>query len=703
MSNSQDQRVKVFISYSHDSEIHRRKVLNLANRLRNEGIDAQLDQYLEHAPPAEGWSAWMVDEVEAATFVLVICTPKYYQRFRRKGAPTAGRGVAWEGAIIYQTIYDSFTRNTKFVPIGFKPQHDLREHTPMPLRATNFYNVSNDDEYKKLYRHLTGQPENPAPPLGLLVSMPSGGATSPASPSGAVSDHGGQAEAAAPTSPASTGGGPAGDPAPPPPEPDGLPARAMPYDDLWIELVEGVSLQWVALDGPEIATVPGAARPKPVDLRDLVEGPGPTGSQLCERLFAGAWATYLEHLRALCARQGRGLRVGVSVVSDTAAALPWEALFDSSGEPGPTHPPRWVVVRSPPGRAFAESALGPPEAPVRILVAATDAGEEEATIRHCLRAPMQDGRADIDVAPAGSWGAFQHHARAASPQWLHLALQGDARGVFFAAQAPAPIGWAELQAFLGTLAELRVVVLNLLPAPGAPQGGRALVRLRAERPLWAVVATRAPVDLAAAHWYSRLLYTALSAGHSLAFAVGLGRFGVAHCGVDTIAQTWSTFMTEQTRDVIPFPPLTVPPRWAAHAQPRPEQVVALLHQAIEASRKLQPLRVALDNPTPMRLRNLTIADPFESLLEQTKRLECRQKLTGWRDRTIDLTHQARTAMRSCSQAIEQLQRPSVDEPDRMEALKIGKASILRIEKINTQLVERIEYLLSQLWSESNDG
>ena len=47
---------KVFISYSHDSEAHEDRVLDLANRLREDGIDAEIDQY-ETSPP-EGWPAW---------------------------------------------------------------------------------------------------------------------------------------------------------------------------------------------------------------------------------------------------------------------------------------------------------------------------------------------------------------------------------------------------------------------------------------------------------------------------------------------------------------------------------------------------------------------------------------------------------------------------------------------------------------------
>ena len=41
---------KVFISYSHDSPEHAQHVLELAERLRSDGVDAQLDQYVAGTP-----------------------------------------------------------------------------------------------------------------------------------------------------------------------------------------------------------------------------------------------------------------------------------------------------------------------------------------------------------------------------------------------------------------------------------------------------------------------------------------------------------------------------------------------------------------------------------------------------------------------------------------------------------------------------
>ncbi len=55
---------KVMISYSHDSDLHKERVLTLANRLCKEGIDCHLDQY-ETSPPM-GWPRWMDEQIEEA-------------------------------------------------------------------------------------------------------------------------------------------------------------------------------------------------------------------------------------------------------------------------------------------------------------------------------------------------------------------------------------------------------------------------------------------------------------------------------------------------------------------------------------------------------------------------------------------------------------------------------------------------------------
>lgn len=157
--------ISVFISYSHDSDDHRRRVLGLSERLRSDGIDTCLDQYV-NGTPREGWPRWMMNQVDDAEFVLVVCTPTYYRRFRGREVEGVGRGADWEGAIITQQIYDSRSTGTKFIPVIFDPCDTVC--VPDPLRGRTCYTVSSEAQYHALYDVLLGQAAVPPAPLGPL-------------------------------------------------------------------------------------------------------------------------------------------------------------------------------------------------------------------------------------------------------------------------------------------------------------------------------------------------------------------------------------------------------------------------------------------------------------------------------------------------------------------------------------------------------
>jgi hypothetical protein len=159
---------KVFISYSHDSQRHKDFVLELANRLRSGGVDANIDQYEES--PAEGWQRWMLKQIEASTFVLVVCTEQYYRRFCGHEEIGTGRGVTWEGGIILQEIYDAQARNSKFIPVVISPQDS--DFIPNPLRSSTIYCLTLSDRYDALYRRLTNQQEIQRPELGPIELLP---------------------------------------------------------------------------------------------------------------------------------------------------------------------------------------------------------------------------------------------------------------------------------------------------------------------------------------------------------------------------------------------------------------------------------------------------------------------------------------------------------------------------------------------------
>jgi hypothetical protein len=87
--------LSVFISYSHDSDEHRGRVLRLSERLRVDGIETILDRYVEGGSPPEGWPRWMMNGLDQATHILCVCIQTYYRRFR--GQATAADALHQSG------------------------------------------------------------------------------------------------------------------------------------------------------------------------------------------------------------------------------------------------------------------------------------------------------------------------------------------------------------------------------------------------------------------------------------------------------------------------------------------------------------------------------------------------------------------------------------------------------------------------------
>jgi len=146
---------KVFISYSHDSDQHRKLVLDLSDRLNINDIDCDIDQYVNGSPD-EGWPLWMEKKLNEAAFVLVVCTKIYLDRVQRKAIPSAGKGVKWESLLAYQDIYDNDSLNQKYVPIIFNIAD--AEFIPNPLKAVTHYDLGKASSYEMLCRYLTMQP-----------------------------------------------------------------------------------------------------------------------------------------------------------------------------------------------------------------------------------------------------------------------------------------------------------------------------------------------------------------------------------------------------------------------------------------------------------------------------------------------------------------------------------------------------------------
>jgi hypothetical protein len=127
----------VFISYSHESDEHAARVLELAQRLRSDGVDCWIDQFEQS--PLEGFPRWMAHQISSADTVLLICTKAYRRRFDGLEERSKGLGVNFEGHLILQQLYDAAMRNSKFIPILLQPS--TREDIPIALRGTTSFEI----------------------------------------------------------------------------------------------------------------------------------------------------------------------------------------------------------------------------------------------------------------------------------------------------------------------------------------------------------------------------------------------------------------------------------------------------------------------------------------------------------------------------------------------------------------------------------
>jgi hypothetical protein len=153
---SKERTVRVFISYSWDSEEHKEWVLEFAKRLRSDGLDAIIDALnlrLGARSPK-----FMETSVRDSDRVLVICTPEYKRRFdHRKG------GAGYEGHIITGEIVNEVGKN-KFIPI--LRIGEWKDSVPTALSGIHGVDLRSDSlsEYRKLLEELYDV--NEAVPLG---------------------------------------------------------------------------------------------------------------------------------------------------------------------------------------------------------------------------------------------------------------------------------------------------------------------------------------------------------------------------------------------------------------------------------------------------------------------------------------------------------------------------------------------------------
>lgn len=158
-----------FLSYSHDSDLHRQRVAGLSERLRRDGFETVLDQYRADGAPPEGWGPWAMREISRASHVLCICTAAYRERFFRESADGIGRGVWFEAQQIITLLYESKSMPSKWIGAAVFSGAD-RAHIPPPLGRT--FVLDSEESYRNLYDAMLGQTGLEPGSIGDVITRP---------------------------------------------------------------------------------------------------------------------------------------------------------------------------------------------------------------------------------------------------------------------------------------------------------------------------------------------------------------------------------------------------------------------------------------------------------------------------------------------------------------------------------------------------
>ncbi|RYX86992.1 TIR domain-containing protein [bacterium] len=153
--------IKVFISYSWDNDEHEYWVINLANKLREKGIDVILDKY--EIRLGNDLNHFMEKSVTKSDRVLMIFTPNYKLKAEKRRG-----GVGYEYSIITSQFIKNRTTNTKFLPI-LKAGTNSKS-VPVNFESHLLLNMTSDLNFDEnldyLIREIYKRPKLKKPNLG---------------------------------------------------------------------------------------------------------------------------------------------------------------------------------------------------------------------------------------------------------------------------------------------------------------------------------------------------------------------------------------------------------------------------------------------------------------------------------------------------------------------------------------------------------
>ncbi len=150
----------VFISYSHDSDVHKDWVLQLATRLRNNGVNVVLDRW--NLKLGSDVASFMERGLSKSNRVICICSDKYVEK------ANGGKGGAGYEKHIMTAEYVK-DQNTNWV-VPLIKNNPTEKKTPTFLNGRMYISFEDanlyETKYEELLRDILDEPVLPIPAIG---------------------------------------------------------------------------------------------------------------------------------------------------------------------------------------------------------------------------------------------------------------------------------------------------------------------------------------------------------------------------------------------------------------------------------------------------------------------------------------------------------------------------------------------------------
>ena len=156
---------RVFISYAWTNDAYQKKVINLATKLRNDGIDVILDIWDLHTGADR--FLFMEKSVSESDKVLILCNKVYKEK-----ADNRYGGAGQETMIIAPEVYEKAAPE-KFIPIIMERSLLGKEYIPQYLKSLiyiDFTDKNVESQYQNLLYAIHGVTKNIKPKIGDIPS-----------------------------------------------------------------------------------------------------------------------------------------------------------------------------------------------------------------------------------------------------------------------------------------------------------------------------------------------------------------------------------------------------------------------------------------------------------------------------------------------------------------------------------------------------